>query len=114
MKRTLAFSFLLIVGLSNCALADTFGSGDNTFNIDFVTIGSPGNAPDVSGIGAPGAVSYEYRVGIYEISEQMIDKASAMGLIGITKDSRAPDSPATSVTWYESAKFVNWLNTSTG
>jgi formylglycine-generating enzyme required for sulfatase activity len=44
----------------------------------------------------------------------MIDKANALGGLGITKDTRGPDYPATSVTWFEAAKFVNWLNTSTG
>ena len=30
-------------------LADTFGSGANTFNIDFVHIGNPGNPADTTG-----------------------------------------------------------------
>ena len=94
-------------------LADTFGSGANTFNFDFVTIGNPGNSPDANPNPA-GAVPYEYRIGKYEISEQMIDKANALGGLGITKDTRGPDMPATSVTWYEAAKFVNWLNMNTG
>ncbi len=56
----------------------------------------------------------QLRLGKYEISEQMIDKANALGSLGITKDTRGRDYPATSVTWYEAAKFVNWLNMSTG
>jgi len=52
-------------------------------------------------------VPYSYRIGKYEISEQMIDKANALGGLGITKDSRGPDKPATNVTWFEAAKFVN-------
>jgi formylglycine-generating enzyme required for sulfatase activity len=59
-------------------------------------------------------VTYEYRIGKYEISEQMIDKANAEGAMGITKDTRGPDKPATSLSWFEAARFVNWLNTSTG
>jgi hypothetical protein len=56
--------------------ADTFGSGGNTFNIDFVTIGDPGNA-NVSGTTGHhftpyGGVGYEFRMGMYEISEDMI------------------------------------------
>jgi formylglycine-generating enzyme required for sulfatase activity len=97
------------------AVADTFGSGANSFQIDFVTIGSAGNAPDTTGSPNPaGAVPYEYRMGKYEISEQMIDKANAQGALGITNDTRGPDKPATSVSWFEAAQFVNWLNTSTG
>ncbi len=57
-------------------MADTFGSGANSFSIDFVTIGNPGNPPDANPNPA-GAVDYEYRIGKYEISEQMIDKANA-------------------------------------
>ncbi len=95
------------------SLADTFGSGGNAFDIDFVAIGNPGNPPDANPNPA-GAVPYEYRIGKYEISEQMIDKANALGGLGITKDARGSDYPVTSVTWYEAARFVNWLNTSTG
>jgi formylglycine-generating enzyme required for sulfatase activity len=93
--------------------ADEFGSGANSFSIDFVTIGNPGNAPDANPNPA-GAVPYSFRIGKYEISEQMVDKANTLGGLGITKDSRGLDSPATSVTWFEAARFVNWLNTSTG
>jgi hypothetical protein len=97
------------------AAGDTFGSGANSFQIDFVTIGSAGNAPDTTGNPNPaGAVPYEYRMGKYEISEQMIDKANALGGLGITKDTRGPDKPATSISWFDAARFVNWLNMSTG
>lgn len=112
------FFFLILLGLSTEAFVvpaagDTFGSGPNSYQIDFVTIGSPGNPPDTTGDPNPaGAVSYEYRIGKYEISEQMIDKANVLGGLGITKDTRGPDKPATSVSWFEAARFVNWLNTS--
>jgi formylglycine-generating enzyme required for sulfatase activity len=90
-----------------------FGSGANEFEIEFVRIGSPGNPPDANPNPA-GAVPYKYRIGKYEISEQMIDKANALAALGITKDTRGPDKPATSVSWFEAARFVNWLNTSKG
>jgi len=96
------------------AKADLFGSGINSFEIEFVPIGSSGNPPDANPNPA-GAVPYFYRMGKYEISEQMISKANALAPgLGITIDSRGPDMPATSVTWFEAAKFVNWLNESTG
>jgi formylglycine-generating enzyme required for sulfatase activity len=44
----------------------------------------------------------------------MIEKANALGGLGITKTARGPDKPATQVSWNEAARFVNWLNTSTG
>jgi hypothetical protein len=93
--------------------ADQFGSASNSFEIEFVTIGNPGNPPDANPNPA-GAVPYAYRIGKYEISEQMIDRVNVLGSLGITKDSRGPEFPATSVTWYEAAKFANWLNTSSG
>lgn len=97
------------------AKADTFGSGTNSFEIEFVKIGDAGNPADMTGQPRPaGAVPYEYRIGKYEISEQMIDKANTLGVLAITKDTRGPDKPATSVSWFEAARFVNWLNTSTG
>ena len=116
MKTTSALVSLIIVfAFSNCVRADTFGSGANTFNIEFVTIGNPGNAADTTGNPNPaGSVPYTYRMGKFEISEQMIDKANTLGGLGITKDTRGADKPATSVSWNEAARFVNWLNTSTG
>jgi formylglycine-generating enzyme len=97
------------------AMADTFGSGANSFQIDFVTIGNPGNPPDTTGRPNPaGSVPYEYHMGKYEVSEHMIDKANAVGALEITKTLRGPNKPATEISWFEAARFVNWLNTSTG
>jgi formylglycine-generating enzyme required for sulfatase activity len=97
------------------SIADTFGSGANSFEIEFVTIGNPGNPPDTTDRPVTdGAVPYIYRIGKYEISEQMIDKANTLGGLGITTDTRGPEKPATSVSWFEAARFVNWLNTSSG
>lgn len=115
MKRStlLATVILFTAIVGDGARADTFGSGVNQFAIAFVAIGQPGNPPD-SNPNPAGAVPYAYRIGKYEISEQMVDKANALGGLGITKDSRGPDMPATSVSWYEAARFVNWLNVSEG
>lgn len=97
------------------AQADTFGSLSNTFDIEFVTIGNPGNAADTTGNPNPvGNVDYNYRIGMYEISEEMINKANAEAGLGITHNNRGANKPATSISWYEAAKFVNYLNTSSG
>jgi sulfatase modifying factor 1 len=116
MKRVFSFLFAVVcLVTAGVARADTFGSGTNSFNIDFVTIGNPGNPPDMGGVPIQaGSVPYLYQIGKYEISEQMIDKANALGGLGITKDTRGPNKPATSISWFEAAKFVNWLNTSSG
>ncbi len=100
--------------------ADIFGSGPNLFEIDFVSIGNPGNADDATGSPNPvGKVDYSFRMGQFEISQDMIMKANAITAAGpnplnITYDIRSADKPATSVSWFEAAQFVNWLNTSTG
>lgn len=92
----------------------TFGSGANTFNMEFVTIGNPGNSADTTGAPNPaGSVGYTYEIGKFEVNEDMITKynlnfGSANGLV-ITKDSRGSNKPATGVSWNEAARFVNWL-----
>jgi formylglycine-generating enzyme len=111
----LAFVVLVCTAAARSAAGDTFGSGANTFDIEFVTIGNPGNAADTTGEPNPaGSVPYTYRMGKFEVSEQMIDEANAEGGLGITKETRGPNKPATFVNWNEAARFVNWLNTSTG
>jgi formylglycine-generating enzyme required for sulfatase activity len=97
----------------------TFGSGANQFTMDFVTIGNPGNAADTTGSPNPaGSVDYTYDIGKFEVSEDMITKYNAIfgssNNLVITKDTRGTDKPATNISWNEAARFVNWLNTSTG
>ena len=118
MKTTTALAFLSLCYAST-AYADTFGSGSNTFDIEFVTIGNSGNAADTTGAPNPaGSMAQTYRIGKFEISEDMIDNVNAQSALdgdplSITKDTRGPNKPATGVSWFEAAKFVNWLNTST-
>jgi sulfatase modifying factor 1 len=109
---------LMIAGTAyapSFAAVVSFGSGGNTFNMEFVTIGNAGNAADTTGVPSPaGAVGYEYGIGKFEVSEDMITKFNASQSLQITKDNRDPNKPATNVSWNEAARFVNWLNTSTG
>ena len=97
----------------------TFGSGGNQFNMEFVTIGNANNAADTTGSPNPaGAVGYTYEIGKFEVSEDMITRYNAnfgtASSLVITQDNRGTAKPATSVSWNEAARFVNWLNTSTG
>jgi sulfatase modifying factor 1 len=113
MKKTtpsLLVAVLIGAGLT-AAHADTFGTGDAQFTIDFTTIGNPGNAADTTGYGS---VGYTYRIGTYAISQNQIDKATASGLANVTAGAWSGDQPAANMSWYESAAFVNWLNTSKG
>jgi formylglycine-generating enzyme len=104
----------------------SFGTGANQFNMEFVTIGNPGNAADTTGSPNPaGAVGYTYDIGKFEVSRDMITKynsnfGTANNLV-ITLDSMSgitggtgANRPATGISWNEAARFVNWLNTSTG
>jgi len=85
--------------------------------MDFVEIGNPGNAADTTGYGS---VGYSYNLGRHEVSRDQIEKANATGSLGITMydmsgyGGNGVNRPATGVSWYEAATYVNWLNTSTG
>ena len=58
---TLLLAALLCISSAGRAVGAIFGSGANTFNIDFVTIGNPGNAADATGNPNPaGSVAYAY------------------------------------------------------
>jgi len=101
------------------AAADTFGTGDNQFTMDFVTVGDAGNAADTHGDGY-GAVDYAYRIGTYEVTIGQFTKAyNADGNISNGDEdywnnaggSYGTGAPATKVSWHEAAKFCNWLTT---
>jgi formylglycine-generating enzyme required for sulfatase activity len=101
--------------------ADTFGSGANTFDIFFTAIGNPGNAPDTTGVPNPaGSVPYSYRIGTHEVSRDMIEKANAAGGLHLQigdlshAGGNDPNKPATNISWFDAAKFVNYLNASAG
>jgi len=93
------------------AQADTFGTSGNEFTIDFVDIGNTGNAADTT---TYGAVPYEYRASIYEISQNAITKATASGMANVTAGAWTGNQPAATINWYEAAAFVNFLNTNSG
>jgi hypothetical protein len=92
-----------------------FGSGANAFNIEFVPIGNPGNPADTTGNPNPaGSVAYDFEMGKYEISEDMINKANTLGGLFLTQTNRGANKPTSNISWNEAARFVNWLNTSSG
>ena len=74
-----------------------------------------------------GIVEYDYRMGVYEITNRQWDEFTAeLGVPVTGNPSEAYDSgfydlgtgtidvPTNNTSWYEAAQFVNWLNTSTG
>jgi formylglycine-generating enzyme required for sulfatase activity len=123
MRQILLFTLLAFAYQTASAqsLLETFGSGANAFTMEFVTIGNPGNAADTTGSpSSAGSVAYTYNLGKYEVSREQIDKANAAESLGITMAEMGSYGgngllkPATGISWYEAAKYVNWLNTSTG
>lgn len=119
MERTIKSAALLGLLISAPLVqADSFTG----FNMDFVEIVNAGNANDgLSGDTAYGGVSYNYRMGVHEVSRGMIE-AYNVNSAGptLTLDDMSSyggngaNRPATGISWNEAARFVNWLNTSTG
>ena len=103
MKKTT----ILLLSISTLANADQIGA----LAIAFADISNAGNADDRGSSGiysSPyGAVSYDYRMSITEISASMLSTA------GLPSGSWSGDQPAT-INWFQAASFANWLNTSTG
>ena len=127
MKNQLYFcvatAALCLGGFPNLLSADTvvFGSGANQFTMEFVEIGDPGNAADTAAPNPSGSVGYQYSMGKYEVSREMVAKANAEAGLGITLDDMSfvtggprADMAATGLSWFEAAKFVNYLNESHG
>ncbi|WP_160168108.1 SUMF1/EgtB/PvdO family nonheme iron enzyme [Rhodopirellula sallentina] len=96
----------------------TFGSGENAFSIEFVKIGDPGNVRDASS--GYGSVGYDYLIAVHEVSRDMITKANNVGGLKIRMLSHRlanyiaggtrPNMAADGISWYEAAKFANYLN----
>jgi len=125
-------TFVLVICLGIGCLpvyGDVFGTGPDSIEIEFVTIGNPGNASYRSRELDVGRVDYDYRIGKYEISREQVTRANqigdleigmfdmgafpAMG-VGAVVGGPRPAMPAAGVTTNEAARFVNWLNESEG
>jgi len=116
-----AAALVLALGMmtTGTAQADTFGTGPDQFTIDFVDVGNAGNANDAGAGGGSysspyGGVNYDYRISTYEISQDMITRATNLGMTNVTAGAHTGDEPAANISWYEAAAFVNFLNLSAG
>lgn len=121
-KRMLAV-VMLVLAAGSLAVADTVRG----INLDFVTIGHPGNPVDsrtgTDENGLPiarncGAVGYEFRMGTYEITNAQWNTfvgqaGTPTGNPSDAYDQSAtwtdPQQPTTEVSWYEAAQFCNYL-----
>jgi formylglycine-generating enzyme required for sulfatase activity len=120
MKRTILVAGVLLA-VTNVASAELIQS----INIDFVTIGNPGNPgdtrteyPDKANPHGCGAVDYVYQIGKYEVTNaQWYDFVSAAGAPTGNPSNAYDESafwtgdniPATYVSWLEAAQFCNYL-----
>jgi formylglycine-generating enzyme required for sulfatase activity len=118
MNKKMLIICLCVVFISSVAFADIFGSGANQFEMNFVDIS--GDTNPASGYGI---VNYDYRIGVYEITNDQWNKfqdnyGTVTGNPSIAYDENTywtgMDVPTNMLSWYEGAQFVNWLNTSTG
>lgn len=110
MKKKMMMLVVVMIS-ANVSYADIIRGID----IDFVTIGNPGNDADTTG---HGIVNLEYRIGKYEITnEQWNSFVSAVGApIGNPSNAYnqgtffyGSKQPTTGIGWYEAAQFCNYL-----
>jgi len=117
MKRQLLAVMVCVMAVMNVASADIIQG----INIDFVTIGNPGNAADSAytayGLNW-GAVSYGYRIGKYEVTNAQwnaftLAVGAPTGNPSYAYDQSAQftgdQQPTNNVSWYEAAQFCNYL-----
>jgi formylglycine-generating enzyme required for sulfatase activity len=124
MKRLLALLVFAGASVQAGSLLEYFGSGENSFSIEFQNVGNENNPADLNATASDGryvgSVNYTYGIGKYEISRSIIQKANAASSLNLTMadltnyGGNGPNRPATGLSWIDTAKFVNWLNTSQG
>jgi formylglycine-generating enzyme required for sulfatase activity len=118
MKKTFVFALIvLVMAATNSTSADNVRG----INIDFVTIGNAGNAGDKRVEANPyncGAVSYNYRISKYEVTNAQWNAFTAAAGAPTGNPSYAYDQssywtvaqqPTGNVSWYEAAQFCNYL-----
>ena len=98
----------VLVGTGMNVEAITIAHGGNSVDIDFVDIGNVGNTGDTA-VDGYGAVNYEYSIGTYEVTaDQWLTVTTADTNVG-NAGSWSGSQPTASTSWYEAAKFANWL-----
>ncbi|MBA4411591.1 MAG: hypothetical protein C0397_19510 [Odoribacter sp.] len=128
MKKAIILSIAIFVFTTNFVSADTFGTGENQFTIDFVPISGDASSANGTNIGnwnLKGFIdpSNNYRMGKFEITNNQWTKfKDAYGAVTGTPSTAYDENPyftgtnvpTNELSWYEAAQFVNYLNTSTG
>ena len=133
----------LIVTLAAAARADVFNMGGGQTSISLVPVGNPGNANDTTGYGSVGynysIDKYDVTLGQYTQFLNAVAKTDTYGLYnsymstsyntqGIQQtgspgsysysvtgsNPQAANCPAFDVTWFDAARFSNWLQNGQG
>jgi hypothetical protein len=114
MKKAIVLSIAVFVSITSLVSAEVIRDG---INIDFVTIGNPGNGTDPATGNLYGAVGYNYRIGKYEVTNAQWNAFTAAAGAPTGNDGGYGDSayftgaqqPTNEVSWYEAAQFCNYL-----
>ncbi|MGB2265597.1 MAG: SUMF1/EgtB/PvdO family nonheme iron enzyme, partial [Akkermansiaceae bacterium] len=102
----LAIALITSAALLPQAHAVTIAHGGDSVDIDFVDIGNVDNAADTTGYGA---VDYEYSIGTYEVTAAQWASVSSFDANVGSAGTWSGAQPTASASWYEAAKFANWL-----
>jgi sulfatase modifying factor 1 len=130
-RFTLGLAVLASVSLVTPTLA--------VVNIDWVPVGNAGNAPDPATGSLYGAVGYAYNIGRYEVTNAQyaeflnakggsnsngiyntgmasygIAQTGSAGSYTYTLTSGLENRPVVYVSWYDAARFTNWLGNGQG
>jgi formylglycine-generating enzyme len=127
---------LLWLAAAACLLSSTAGA----ITFDWVTVGNPGNAADTTGYGA---VAASYQIGKYEVTISQytaflnavaatdtyslydatmgsnlniagISRSGSSGSYSYSVIGSSGNKPITYVTWFDAARFVNWVTNGQG
>ena len=94
------------------AEAITIAHGGDSVDIDFVDINYNGTAAEDAGdtaVAGYGVVTYDYSIGKFEVTaDQWAAVIAADSVVG-NAGSWSGSQPTASSSWYEAAKFANWL-----
>lgn len=129
-------TFLVVAALLAAFVFSSNLQAQPLVNIETVTVGNAGNAPDVST--GFGGVSYEFNIGTYEVTIEQYTSflnavaatdtyslynpfmATELNIAGITQTGSSGsfsysvigsgNRPISYVSWFDAARFANWVN----
>lgn len=136
-SRSIIFALAL-----SALLGATFAAPARAAVIPTVPVGNAGNAGEVQSQGTFGAVSYDYRIGTTEVTNAQyaeflnaraasdplalynplmagdarggITRSGSPGIYTYTTKTDMADKPVNFVSWYDAARFANWLHNGQG